>query len=205
MNISTRHLQIILSVLACIAVFIIPSLAGQTLILSLFVTLALFNSRRKEIFRFFLKFLALILITLFVHLFFRFGENAYWEAFASRALWEKALYFTARNTAVLFIMSYLIMSGSRISLSSMVAYLEKRGTSEYIQSAALAMRYTSLIRDEFRSLQQVHRIMGIRRPKNVFLRVRYYSSLIVPTIISSLERAEQLSIAMTSRGYNQEL
>jgi energy-coupling factor transporter transmembrane protein EcfT len=65
------------------------------------------------------------------------------------------------------------------------------------------MRYVGLIQDEFRSLQQVHRIMGIQRPKHLIAQIRYYTSLIIPTIISSLERAENLSIAMTSRGYNQ--
>ncbi|MDD3095989.1 MAG: energy-coupling factor transporter transmembrane component T, partial [Candidatus Marinimicrobia bacterium] len=73
------------------------------------------------------------------------------------------------------------------------------------QPLLLAMRYSLLIRKEFRSLQQVHRIMGIARPKRLIARVKYYVSLVFPTIVASLERAEHLSIAMTSRGYNKEI
>ncbi|MDZ7821387.1 MAG: energy-coupling factor transporter transmembrane component T [Candidatus Marinimicrobia bacterium] len=129
----------------------------------------------------------LILITLFVHLFFRFGESAYWEAFGTAALWNKALYFSTRNAVILFIMSYLIKGGPALSYNAFLGILEKRGPSSLTQPLALAVRYTSLIGDEFRSLQQVHRIMGIHRPANLLRRTRYYCSLIMPTVISSLK------------------
>lgn len=199
-----RHLQILFSLLAFISVFIISSLWGELAVLLTFIFLALLSSRRKHIFLFFLKLFTLVIITLLVHLFFRFGENAYWQSFSSWALWDKALFFSTRNANILFIMSYLIKSGPAISLSSIITFLERIGPAKLVQPITLAIRYTSLIRDEFQSLQQVHRIMGIRRPKRLIAYFGYYTSLVLPTIISSLERAEHLSIAMTSRGYNQE-
>ncbi|MCF7833061.1 MAG: energy-coupling factor transporter transmembrane protein EcfT [Candidatus Marinimicrobia bacterium] len=200
---TVRYIQIILSILTFISVFIIPYLSGQLIVLSIFVLLSLINKQRKAIFVMFFKMSILLVFTLFVHLFFRFGDSAYWEAFRTTALWNKALFFTLRNGNVLFIMSYLIRGGSKMSISSITSYLEGKKPAKLIQPLTLAMRYVNLISDEFRSLQQVHRIMGIHRPKHLIAQTRYYTSLIVPTIISSLERAEHLSIAMTSRGYNQ--
>jgi len=204
MKYTLKHLCIIISCLAFIGVFFVPVLWGQAAVFLLFAVLSLASAQRKAIFGFFSKLILLVLFTLAVHLFFRFGEAAYWQAFTQWELWDKALYFTVRNANILFIMSYLLKSGPALSFSSTIAFLEKIGPPRLVQPLALAMRYTSLIRDEFRSLQQVHRIMGIRRPKYLIARIRYYISLIFPTIISSLERAEHLSIAMTSRGYNQE-
>jgi len=203
MNIKLRTLQIILSVLAFFSVFFIQSLSGQLIVLGVFFLLSITSSHRHAIFKMFFKMSVLLIFTLFVHLFFRFGESAYWEAFKTTALWNKALYFTFRNGNILFIMSYLVRSGPQLSFTSITTYLEGKRPEKFIQPLTLAMRYVGLIQDEFRSLQQVHRIMGIQRPKHLLAQARYYTSLIIPTIISSLERAENLSIAMTSRGYNQ--
>ncbi|MCD6337590.1 MAG: hypothetical protein J7M01_05095 [Candidatus Marinimicrobia bacterium] len=203
MNKTTRTIQIILSILAFFSVFFIHGLSGQLIVLGVFFLLSISSSNRNAIFKMFFKMSILLIFTLFVHLFFRFGESAYWEAFRTTALWNKALYFTLRNGNILFIMSYLVRSGPQLSFSSITTYLEGKQPANFIQPLTLAMRYVGLIQDEFRSLQQVHRIMGIQRPKHLLAQARYYTSLIIPTIISSLERAENLSIAMTSRGYNQ--
>jgi len=204
MNKALRYIQIIVSVLAFFSVFFIQRLSGQLIVLGVFFLLSISTSNRKAIFKMFFKMSILLVFTLFVHLFFRFGESAYWEAFKTAALWNKALYFTLRNGNILFIMSYLIRSGSQLNFASLTSFLEGKQPAKFIQPLTLAMRYVGLIQDEFRSLQQVHRIMGIQRPKRLISQARYYTSLIIPTIISSLERAEHLSIAMTSRGYNQE-
>lgn len=199
-----RTLQIVFSITAFIGVFFIPELMGQVIAMCVFLFLSLINSNRKSIFSLFFRLSILVVFTLIVHLFFRFGENNYWSAFTTSALWTKALFFTFRNTNILLIMSYLIRGGQRIDIASITGYLDDKGPSKLVQPLTLAMRYVNLIKEEFGSLQQVHRIMGIKKPKHIIAQVRYYISLIVPTIISSLERAEHLSIAMTSRGYNQE-
>jgi energy-coupling factor transporter transmembrane protein EcfT len=197
-----RTVQIILCLVSFVMVFIVPGLKGQLAVLAVFLFLSAMNAQRKAIFSMLLKMSPLIFFTLFVHLFFRFGEQAYWSALTEQALWTKALYFSFRNGNILFIMSYLIQSGPKISLSAISSFLDGRKPEKFLQPLTLAVRYTGLIRDEFRSIQQVHRIMGIKRPKRLISQVRYYTSLLLPTIISSLERAEHLSIAMTTRGYN---
>ncbi len=204
MNKHLRTVQIFLSVLTFFSVFFIEKLSGQLIVLSIFLLLTVLSSKRQAILKMFFKMSILLVFTLFVHLFFRFGEISYWEAFGTTALWDKALYFTLRNGNILFIMSYVVRSGPQLSFASITSYLDGKRPVKFIQPLTLAMRYVGLIQDEFRSLQQVHRIMGIQRPKRLIAQARYYTSLIIPTIISSLERAEHLSIAMTSRGYNQE-
>jgi energy-coupling factor transporter transmembrane protein EcfT len=182
----------------------LPNLLGQIIVMSVFLVLSLISTYRKAIFTMLLRMSILLLFTLLVHLFFRFGEAHYWSAFGTVGLWDKAFYFTLRNGNILLIMSYLIKSRQQLNLTSITSFLEEKKPSKLFQPLTLAMRYTGLISDEFRSLQQVHRIMGIQRPKKWIAQARYYTSLILPTIISSLERAEHLSIAMTSRGYNQD-
>ena len=198
------YIRVIVSLTAFIMTFILLDLRGQVIVFSSFVLLGLLNKHRKDIFSLFIRMSILLIFTLIVHLFFRFGESNYWQAFADMALWEKALFFTCRNANILMIMSYLIKSGKELSVDSLIPYLEGKKPAKFIQPLTLAMRYVGLIREEFRSLKQVHRIMGIKKPKHFIAQAKYYTSLIAPTIISSLERAEHLSLAMTSRGYNRE-
>lgn len=196
--------QIIASITSFFLVFFFTKVYAQILIASIFLTLSLLSHKRGEIFKMLSNLSILLIFTLIVHLFFRFGESQYWQAFTSMALWEKSIYFTLRNGNILLIMSYLIKSGININIADLTNNLESHKPSKIFQPLSLALRYSTLISEEFKSIQQVHRIMGIQRPKHFIAQAKYYTSLIVPTIISSLERAEHLSIAMTSRGYNQE-
>lgn len=199
------YIKTTLSLLFLFATFFLPTLLMQAAVWALFIVLSMISARRRNIFRFFFRYFFLILITLFVHLFLRFGQADYWSAFLSFPLWEKALYFASRNINILLIMSYIIKSGHSISLSNINQLIEGKRPASIMQPLLLALRYSALIRDEFRSLQQVHRIMGIRRPRRIMAKARYYISLVYPTIIASFERAEYLSLAMTSRGYNKDV
>jgi len=71
-----------------------------------------------------------------------------------------------------------------------------------IQPLIIGFRYFDIIHTEFKSLQQIHRILGMKNPSKITKKIKYYSSLILPLIINSIERAEILSIALTTRKYN---
>ncbi|MDD3965849.1 MAG: energy-coupling factor transporter transmembrane component T [Candidatus Neomarinimicrobiota bacterium] len=200
-----KHWEYLIALPGLVLIFILNSLPAQSLLFILLFLLSLISPGRKAILVFFSRYWFLLFFTLTVHLFLRFGETHYWQAFASEALWSKALFFTTRNSNILLLMSYLLKSGTALSFRTFSIFLEKKGPAFLTQPLLLAMRYSLLIRKEFRSLQQVHRIMGIARPKRLIARVKYYVSLVFPTIVASLERAEHLSIAMTSRGYNKEI
>lgn len=204
MKIFQRQIAYFFVLPGLILIFVLNSLPAQVLLFFLLFLLTMISSRRWDILRFFFRFWLLILITLLVHLFLRFDGSGYWQAFKSESLWTPALFFTIRNVNILLLMSYVIKSGTALSFHRISSFLEKQGPSFLAQPLLLAMRYSLLTREEFRSLQQVHRIMGIIRPRHLLARVKYYIDLVFPTIIASLERAEHLSIAMTSRGYNKE-
>lgn len=187
------------------ALYFIKSIQGQVMVSILFLLLSLFSSRRKEIFKFFLPFLFFSFITLFIHLFFRFDSQNYWDAFLHKPLWLKAGFFSLRNTNIILMMSYLIKSLPHLSYDQIISGLEDHISSRFAQPLSIAVYYSALLQDEFRSLQQVHRILGIKKPTALAAKLKYYISLILPTILASLEKAENLSIAMTSRGYNQEI
>ncbi|MFA6618607.1 MAG: energy-coupling factor transporter transmembrane component T [Candidatus Neomarinimicrobiota bacterium] len=195
-------LKITLLLSSFILVFILAELWMQLAVFSVFLILSLISAKRLDILKMFTSLAFLLIFTLIVHLFFRFGENNYWQGFSEWALWNKTLFFTFRNANILLIMSYFIKSQDNLNIHKLTAFLENRKPSKLFQPLSLAMRYTGLISEEFTSIQQVHRILGIKKPKHLIAQVKYYASLIIPTIISSLERAEHLSIAMTSRGYN---
>lgn len=196
--------QLVLSFISLVLVFLFDNVDAQILTFLFFVILSLISNKRLEIFKMFKHLSFLLIFTFIVHLFFRFGEVNYWQGFGNVAIWNKTLYFTFRNGNILLIMSYLIKTRSNLNINDLSEFLENRKPAKLFQPLSLASRYTGLIKEEFESIQQVHRILGIQRPKHIISQVKYFASLIVPTIISSLERAEHLSIAMTSRGYNRE-
>jgi len=168
----------------------------------LFLILSLLAPQKKRIFSFFLPLLPLSFITLFIHLFIRFPESAYWQAFASWPLWEKAIYFSLRNANILLIMTYLIRQMQQPNYQNIIAKLENYMSPRFAQPLSIACYYSSMIQDEFLSIQQTHRIMGIRKPGKLSSKIKYYISLIIPAILASFEKADHLSLAMTSRGYN---
>lgn len=197
--------QISLSIISFILVFILGELWMQMAVLLSFLSFSILSKKRYSIFKMFFSLSFLLIFTFVVHLFFRFGANNYWQGFSTWAVWNKTLFFTLRNANILLIMSYFIKSRNNFNTTNLTEFLENRKPSKLFQPLSLAMRYTTLINEEFASIQQVHRILGIKKPKHIIAQVKYFTSLIIPTIISSLERAEHLSIAMTSRGYNQQL
>lgn len=196
-------LKVCLILINFIMVFILTELWIQLAVLGIFLILSLLSAKRYNILKMFAKLSFLLIFTFIVHLFFRFEENNYWQGFTDWAIWNKTLFFTFRNANILLIMTYFIKSQNNLNINALTEFLENRKPSKLFQPLSLAMRYTGLISKEFTSIQQVHRILGIKKPKHLSAQVKYFASLIIPTVISSLERAEHLSIAMTSRGYNQ--
>ncbi|BFN36862.1 energy-coupling factor transporter transmembrane component T [Fidelibacter multiformis] len=157
--------------------------------------------------RFLISMSPFLVITLGVHLFFRIGVEDYWGAFREMELWSVAGYFTLRNLNVMGVVALIFnykpfpdMDGFSGSLQNR---LLKGDGKQYPFSAGLfiGLQYFRVIRDEYRSLIQVHRILGIKKEKGVLKQVRYYSSLIIPLFIGSFERVDQLSVALTTRGF----
>ncbi len=150
----------------------------------------------------------LVIFTLLIHLFFRFDSSNYLNELLGKKLWIKSLFFTIRNVNIILLMIWAVNTLSKIdyyhSLNSFHKYVMKFkiDISFLIQPLIIGFRYFDIIRSEFESLQQIHRILGMKKPTKIFKKIVYYSELILPLIINSIERAEILSIALTTRNYN---
>lgn len=191
-----------------IVISFISSLTGQFLGLIPILIIIFFNRSRNKIFNSFKKFSILIIFTLLIHLFFRFDPNKYFNDLLTKELWIKSLFFTIRNVNIILLMIWFMNPVSIIDYYKFLNSLQKKflkfkiDLSFLIQPLIIGFRYFDIIHTEFKSLQQIHRILGIKNPSKITKKIKYYSSLILPLIINSIERAEILSIALTTRKYN---
>ncbi len=196
------------TIIYLIVISFIPSLIGQFLGLISILIIIFFNKSRNNIFNSFKKFSILIIFTLLIHLFFRFDPNKYFDDLLTRELWIKSLFFTIRNVNIILLMIWFMNSVSTIDYYKFLNSLQKKflkfkiDLSFLIQSLIIGFRYFDIIHTEFKSLQQIHRILGMKKPRKIIRKIKYYSGLILPLIINSIERAEILSIALTTRKYN---
>jgi len=196
------------TIIYLIVISFIPSLIGQFLGLIPILIIIFFNKSRNNIFNSFKKFSILIIFTLLIHLFFRFDLNKYFDDLLTRELWIKSLFFTIRNVNIILLMIWFMNSVSTIDYYKFLNSLQKKflrfkiDLSFLIQPLIIGFRYFDIIHTEFKSLQQIHRILGMKNPSKITKKIKYYSSLILPLIINSIERAEILSIALTTRKYN---
>ncbi|MEA1987216.1 MAG: energy-coupling factor transporter transmembrane component T [Candidatus Marinimicrobia bacterium] len=199
----------LISIISLILITFLSTLIYQIVALVFILFFVLLSDFRKNIFNSFKRFSILIIFTLLIHLFFRF-ENNYLAEFTQFQLWEKSLFYTFRNTNIILLMLWTINSITTMDYYKFLNSLQKKfmkikiNLSFLIQPLIIGLRYFDIIQTEFQSLQQIHRILGIKKPTNIIQKIRYYSGLILPLIINSIERAEILSIALTSRRYNYE-
>lgn len=105
-------------------------------------------------------------------------------------------YFTVIPAAILFIVT--------TNPSEFAASLNKIGVSYRISySVALALRYIPDIQRDFRniSLSQQARGIDMSRKEKLFKRLKNAASIIIPLILSSLDKIEVISNAMELRGF----
>ncbi|WP_164670868.1 energy-coupling factor transporter transmembrane component T family protein [Virgibacillus doumboii] len=105
-------------------------------------------------------------------------------------------YFVVIPAALLFIVT--------THPSEFAASLNKIGISYKISySVSLALRYIPDIQREFRSISHAQQARGIDLSRNekLFKRIKNATAIIMPLILSSLERIEVISNAMELRGF----
>ncbi|MCK5519595.1 MAG: hypothetical protein KAI81_00655 [Candidatus Marinimicrobia bacterium] len=150
---------------------------------------------------------ALMILTLCFHLFVRF-ETLWFEAFYTNKIYLKSAFFTLRNAVLFLSMTQLLNRVTKNDLSSILADFNEKlkikgmNLSLFIQPLIIALLYKDIIRDEFKSMKQLYRILGIRSPRKIAPRIKWYSTMILPLIAASFERSEHLAVALTSRGFS---
>jgi energy-coupling factor transporter transmembrane protein EcfT len=195
-------------VLIIVLAFIMPTADWQLFLLLLLFASAFFKGQLSDSLKTFRSFSPLLLLTLLIHLFLRF-ERPYFLPLSAWPLWEKSLFFTLRNGVILFGMTLIISRLQNMKLMEKFEAWELKARfndggniSGFIQPLLIGWRYFSLMRHEYKTLQQLHRILGLSRNKGIISQARYYGSMLMPMILMSLSRAELLGAAMTTRAYN---
>ncbi|MDD3806536.1 MAG: energy-coupling factor transporter transmembrane component T [Candidatus Marinimicrobia bacterium] len=183
-----------------------PGLVYQAFFFLVLLPFVFFAPSPRKVVRFLLTISPFILLTLCVHLFFRMGTENYWEAFREKELWFLAGYFTLRNVNVMVMMALLFNYKPFPDIDGIMSklqnrFLQKDSPRSFSSSVFIGLHYFRVIRDEYQSLMQVHRILGVRKEKGLFKQARYYVSLIAPLFVGSFERIDHLSVALTSRGF----
>lgn len=184
-----------------------PGFLFQAILAAVLIIIALILPEKKKTFRFLFYMSPFILITLLIHLFVRIGSDDYWGSFSTPDLWYKAGYFTIRNMNVLLIVSLFMRSRPIFDVNKisqrlqnrMIRYPEKKHF--FTAGLFIGIQYFRVIQEEYQSLLQVHRILGVKHENGPLRIAKYYASLIIPLFIGSLERADQLSVALTTRGF----
>ncbi len=193
---------------ALILAFFLRAISCQLLLLSLLFIVSFLKGELVAVGKSFRYFWPLLLFTMLIHLFLRF-ESPWIQPLTTWPLWEKSLFFALRNGLILYVMTMIygdlqgLMLMQRLEKWELEARYQGNGRrSALIQPLLIGWRYFGLMRQEFQTLQQLHRILGMGRKKGLFFQTKYYGTMVLPLILMSLSRAELLSTAMTTRGYN---
>ena len=91
--------------------------------------------------------------------------------------------------------------------SEFAASLNKLGVKYSVAYAvALALRYIPDIQNEYRDISQSQQARGIEMSKkaNILNRIKAVSSILIPLVLSSMDRIEVISNAMELRGFGKE-
>ena len=91
--------------------------------------------------------------------------------------------------------------------SEFAASLNKLGVKYSVAYAvALALRYIPDIQNEYRDISQSQQARGIEMSKkaNILSRIKAVSSILIPLVLSSMDRIEVISNAMELRGFGKE-
>jgi energy-coupling factor transport system permease protein len=201
-----RYFFLFFSCFLLIAVWF-PGVIYQLILMSVLALSVLLFPNTDKAFRFLLTMSPFIFMTLLIHLFLRFDSKDYWEAFFKPELWQIAGYFTLRNFNILMIVALIFSRKPLLDMDVLSVKFQKRllkndGKDHFFTAGFfIGLQYFRVIRDEYQSLQQVHRILGVKKEKGPFKQAGYYTSLIIPLFVGSFERADQLSVALTTRGF----
>jgi energy-coupling factor transport system permease protein len=125
----------------------------------------------------------------------------------SRTAAMMALTYSARILILLFLTFLLALTTSPLSISEAVVSLLKPlryiGVPVYDVGMILfiALRFIPVLADEMETIRKSQYIRGVDFSGKLRQRVRRSMALILPVFLSALRRADDLSVALETRGY----
>ena len=128
-----------------------------------------------------------------------------WEV--NRAGLENGFFYSIRILQLLAF-SYLFMATTSPleiadGLERTLKPLKKVGfpSSETALVLSIALRFVPTLLDEARRIKDAQLCRGARLDGNVFLKIKVFSSMLIPLFASALRRADNLALAIEARGY----
>lgn len=197
----------LLTLISVLTVTFLPGLFWQSVVIVFILLFTVTRKQAGEIFKMAVKFWPIVAITLLFHMVIRFDDAPYLAAFSKWSLWQSSLFFSLRNINLILLMSHILYFLTKKDITSELLILDHSLTgrrvilSKIIQPLIIGLRYYDTIRREYQSMRQLHRILGIEQKGKYLNRVHYYSGIVLPLVLTAMERSEQMGIALTTRAY----
>jgi len=68
---------------------------------------------------------------------------------------------------------------------------------------SISLRFIPILEEEMRKINMAQKSRGAKLDsKNIFIKLKYLKSVIIPLMISIFRRSDQIAVAMESRCYN---
>ncbi|WP_251545451.1 energy-coupling factor transporter transmembrane component T family protein [Limosilactobacillus caecicola] len=153
-----------------------------------------------------------IIITALVQLFFSTGGHVYWQwhflSLTSSGIIQ-SIYLVLRFAYIITISTILTVTTPTLQLADAVESLMKPlkylrvPVNQIAMMLSIALRFIPTIMGEVTTIMNAQRARGMDfSTGNLYQRTRKLVPVMIPLFVSSFKRAEELAVAMESRGYN---
>ena len=188
-------IKIVLTLIYTIVLFFVKDLLHYTYFLGF--TIILYINLNIPIYKFLSlvkKILPLLLLTVVINMFYTSVEFA--SIMIIRVFCLILMNFILVNTTTSLELTY----GIEALLSPLKIF--KFPVSAFAMMMIIALRFIPILEEETRTLMLAHKAKGVDfGSKNIFEKVRFLNSLMIPLFVSILNRAEQIAVALESKGY----
>ncbi|MCF6160712.1 MAG: energy-coupling factor transporter transmembrane protein EcfT [Furfurilactobacillus sp.] len=154
----------------------------------------------------------LIIFTVAMQLLFTHGGTVYWQwgwLIISQTGLQNGLYVFLRFVFIVFVSTLLTLTTAPLALADAVASLLRPlrwfrfPVDEVALMLALALRFVPNLMDETSQLMAAQRSRGVEFGEgNVFQQMQALIPLLIPQLVTSFRRADELGTAMEARGYS---
>lgn len=203
--------KILSLVFLIVATFFVNELWGYLWIFSYLIALIVLA---KIPFTYMLKWIRSIWFLIFIGAFFQLFTNQGKVVFeigsfmiTDNGIWM-AIYISVRLVIVILLAAVLTLTTSPISLTNGLEkllnmfFIPPRISHEFSMTIAIALRFIPTISEEAERIIKAQMARGVKfEEKSLVKKIRSLLSIIIPLLLSSLRRAEELAIAMEARCY----
>lgn len=207
------RIKILIAILFLVAVFVVRTMWGFLALAVLFaIMIAMAKIGPITILRSIRPLLFIIIFTFVLNVLFYNGETIYWEwgiLKISKEGIEKAVFIAIRLVLLIIATSFLTLTTSPMQLTdgmeSLLKPLKKIKfpVHEMAMMMSIAMRFIPTLVDETDRIMKAQTARGAEFDSgNLLKKAKNMIPLLVPLFVGAFKRADELALAMESRGYH---